>query len=321
MWIDERRNRLPTPFLLPRDLRTILLVLLAASLFSSSGCRVFRSHKVSDESIAAARQLSLQGIDAQQRGQWDRAEMLFAAAILKCPADERARCGYAESRWQRGAFADAIGHMEEAVRLSGHDPERLVRLGQMYRPRGDLAQAARQAERAIAVNGQLAAAWALRGEVLQAQGKRSEALASYHRALSHEQPLPEVQLAIADIYSQENRPQRALATLQSLAGSYSPDQVPPQVRFREGLALRSLARHQDSARALEQAAQQPNPPAELLCELARSQMLAGDVAAARHTVAAALKGNPRHPGSLALAEELSAPPSAVATASLTTPMR
>src|SRR3954469_5769764 len=79
------------------------------------GCRVFRSHKISDESIAAARQLSLQGIDAQQRGQWDRAETLFAAAILKCPTDERARYGYAESLWQRGMWPQAVQHMEEAV--------------------------------------------------------------------------------------------------------------------------------------------------------------------------------------------------------------
>ena len=34
------------------------------------------------------------------------------------------------------------------------------------------------------------------GEVLQLQGNHSEALASYHRALSYEQPLPEVQVAI-----------------------------------------------------------------------------------------------------------------------------
>ena len=100
-------------------------------LFCSTGCRAFRIHKVSDENIAAARQLSLQGIDSQQRGQWDRAETLFAAAILKCPSDERARYGYAESLWQRGAWQQAVEHMEEAVRLSGNDPERLVRLGQM----------------------------------------------------------------------------------------------------------------------------------------------------------------------------------------------
>ena len=72
--------------------------------------------------------------------------------------------------------------MEEAVRLSGDDPDRLVRLGQMYRSRGDLSQASKQAAQAIAANPQLASAWALRGDVLLAQGSRSEALASFHRA-------------------------------------------------------------------------------------------------------------------------------------------
>src|SRR5262245_32987176 len=98
--------------------RAIFLAVVFAAAAPAGGCRVFRSYQASDESIAAARQLSLQGIDAQQRGHWDRAETLFAAAILKCPTDERARCGYAESLWQRGSYADAISHMEEAVRLS-----------------------------------------------------------------------------------------------------------------------------------------------------------------------------------------------------------
>jgi tetratricopeptide (TPR) repeat protein len=294
---------------------SVLGGLLIAAFVLSGGCRAFRSHKISDESIAAARQLSLQGMDAQQRGRWDRAETLFAAAILKCPSDERARYGYAESLWQRGASQQAVEHMEEAVRLSGNDPERRVRLGQMYRARGHLDLAGRQADLAIAVNGQLAAAWALRGQVLQAQGDRNAALTSYHRALSYQQPLPEVQLAIAEIYAQENRPQRALATLQSLAGSYAPGQVPSQVLVGQAVALRALSRHQDATRLLTQAVQQPNPPVELLCELARTQMLDGDIAAARQTLASALIRGPRHPGCLALAEELNASRSNVVTAS------
>src|SRR5262249_18326423 len=160
------------------------LVLLGIAFFAP-GCRSFRSHKVSDESIAAARQLSLQGIDAQQRGHWDRAEQLFAAAILKCPGDERARYGYAESLWQRGAWQQAVDHMEESVRLSGNDPERLVRLGQMYRARGDFARAGQQADAAIAANGQLAAAWALRRDVLPAQGDSGAAPISFPRPFSH----------------------------------------------------------------------------------------------------------------------------------------
>jgi tetratricopeptide (TPR) repeat protein len=293
--------------------RAILLAVLLATL--AGGCRALRGHKASDESIAAARQLSLQGIDAQQRGHWDRAEMLFAAAILKCPTDERARCGYAESLWQRGSQAEAISHMEEAVRLSGHDPERLVQLGQMYRSLGDLAQASRMAERAIAANGQLAAAWALRGEVLQAQGNRGEALASYHRALAYEPSLPAVQLAIADIYLADNRPQRALATVQEMAGSCEGGQVPVGVLFREGLALSRLGRHRDAAGVFAQAVQQSNPPPELLCELARSQMLAGETNAARQSMAAALTTYPRHLGCIALAQELGVSIGGIATAS------
>jgi Flp pilus assembly protein TadD len=306
--------RRPAFVLLHASRAAIVFLLLSAAL-SACGCRVLRRYKASDESISAARQLSLQGLDAQQRGHWDRAEMLFAAAILKCPSDERARCGYAESLWQRGAASEAIDHMEEAARLSGDDPERLVRLGQMYRARGDLARAGRQADLAIAANPQLAKAWALRGSVLQAEGNRSEALANYHRALSYEESLPDVQLAIAEIYAQENRPQRALATLQALAASFAPSQVPPEVLVAEGRALVALGRPQDASRVLAQAARQPNPPIELLVELARTQMLAGEPSAARQTVAATLARDPQHAGCLALEREWGLPQPAVARAS------
>src|SRR3954466_2921026 len=90
-------------------------------LMGMCGCRVFRGHKISEENIAAARQLALQGIDAQQRNHWERAESLFAAAIVKCPSDERARHGYAEALWQRGVWQQAVEQMEESVRLSAGD--------------------------------------------------------------------------------------------------------------------------------------------------------------------------------------------------------
>jgi tetratricopeptide (TPR) repeat protein len=315
MWASVCRHRLPSRFALRHVSSVVAAVASLLVTVPTGGCRVFRGHKVSDEGIAAARQLSLQGMDAQQRGQWDRAETLFATAILKCPADERARCGYAESLWQRGAGNEAIAHMEEAVRLSGHDPERLVRLGQMYRARGELPRAGRQADLAIAANPQWAAAWALRGEVLQAQGNRSEALASYHRALSYEHPLPRVQLAIAEIYAQENRPERALATLQSLAASLLPGEAPTELYVGQASALTALGRPQDAVRTLAQAVQQPDPPAELLCELARAQMLAGDDDAARQTATAAVARYPRHAGSLSLNEELTRRRAIVVTAS------
>jgi tetratricopeptide (TPR) repeat protein len=196
--------------------------------------------------MAAARQLSRQGLDAQQRHDWQRAELLFAAAIVKSPADERAHYGYAESLWRRGNYAAAIASMEESVRLSGYDPERRVRLGTMYLATGDIRLALLQAERAIAANPQLSGAWALRGKAEHASGALHEALASFHRALSLAPEVTEVQLAVADIYALQNRPQRALATLQSLADQFPADQIPREVLERQALALRALGRPQDA---------------------------------------------------------------------------
>jgi tetratricopeptide (TPR) repeat protein len=289
-------------------------LLLLAFAASAGGCRALRSRKPSDENIAEARQLSLQGLDAQQRGHWERAEGLFASAILKCPADERARAGYAESLWQRGDYEHAISHMEEAARLSGNDPQRLVQLGEMYRARGDFERASQQADRAIAANPLLATAWALRGHALQARGNRTEALASFHRALAYEQALPEVQLAIAELYLQEQRPQRALATLQSLAAHSAGENAPVELLVRQAAALRDLGRFQAAERLLADAAEHRPPSADLLYELARVQLLAGDATAARQSVSAALDAQPQHAGALALQQQLGTPETIVAAA-------
>ena len=278
--------------------------MLTAAWGTLSGCRMLRCRKVSDESINEARQLSLQARDAQQKGRWEQAEDCYAAAVTHCPTDERARCGYAEALWHRGDRERAVMHMEEGVRLSLDDPERVVQLGKMYLERGELHRAAVQAEKAISSNRQLASAWALRGNVQAADGDRTAALASYHRALSYQPQFPEVQLALADAHAQGGRPQRALAALQALAEDYPAGQVPANVAIRQGLAVRALGRYRDSVDCLAAAARQPGPDPDLLFELARSQALAGDQLAASKTVTAALVLRPDHVPSQHLQQEL-----------------
>lgn len=296
-------------------LRAIGAGSLVCLSLAAASCGALRCPKVSEQSVADARRLSLQGLDAQQHGQWENAEGLFAAAIIKCPHDERARCGYAESLWRRGACPEAIAHMEESVRLAGHDPVRLVQLGNMYLGVGDLPRAGDQAERAIAASPELAAAWALRGDVLQGQGNLSAALASYHRALAYQEPFPAVQLAIAEIYRRENRPERSLATLQSLAASFPTGQAPADVLIAESRAMQALGRHHDAALKLALVARRGNPSADLLCELAHVQLLAGETTAARQTLHAALARHANHPAGLALLQELGARQNAIAAAS------
>jgi tetratricopeptide (TPR) repeat protein len=280
-----------------------LLLLTSLAFCPQLGCRVFRCH-TSDEAISAARDLSLQGIDAQQKGRSGEAEQLFAAAIQRCPQDERARCCYAEVLWQRGAQDEAVSHMEVAVRLSGSDPQRRVQLGKMYLARGQVHQASVQADEAIAANREFAAAWALHGDVLKAEGLRSEAQSSYHRALAIQPHYPEVQLALADLYGQQDKPQRALATLQTLADHYPPDQVPSEVSYREGLVLRRLGRHEDAAQRLAAAIRRGPPSADMHFELAQTQILSGDRNAASQTVAAGLALHPNHAGLSRLGSEL-----------------
>lgn len=278
--------------------------LLVLALVASTGCRAFRCQKASDEAVASARQLALQAMAAKDRGRTEQAEVLLADAVRQCPVDERARCGYAESLWQRGACETAVAHMEQGVKLSGYDPERRVQLGTMYLAQGQLEAAAMQAERAIQANAQLANAWALQAKVQRAQGVRSEALANFHRALTLQPHFPEVQLAVADIYAEQGRSQRCLATLQSLADAFPPDQVPVEVLTRQGLVLREMGRHLDAAGVLAQAVEQGKPTAELLYQLAQAQILSGDTASASRAVVAGLERDPQHAGCRTLSEQL-----------------
>ncbi len=280
-----------------------VVALLALAWAPQVGCRAFRCH-TSDEAVSAARDLSLQGLDAQQKGRSDQAEQLFAAAVQRCPQDERARCCYAEILWQRGEHEEAVAHMEEAVRLSGSDPLRRVQLGKMYLARGQVHQASVQADKAKGANRDSAAAWALHGDVLKAEGLRDEAVASYHRALAIQGHYPEVQLALADLYGQQDRPQRALATLQALADHYPPDANPSEVSYREGLVLRRLGRHQDAVEQLTAAVKRGPATPEMHYELAQTQMTAGDRNAAAESVAAGLALHPNHAGLSRLTSEI-----------------
>lgn len=269
---------------------------------AAGGCATF-GRKASD-GVVEARQFSLQGIEAMQRGNLEQAESQFSRAVATCPTDERAHSQLAETLWQRGSMDEAIRHMEQAAELSGGDAGVLVRLGEMYLSRGDLVRAAEQADQAIRVNRSLASAWALRGQTLRRQGQRVDALAAFHRALSYQKHYPEVQLAAAEIYRELSRPQRTLCTLEALADQYSPGQEPQQVLFLEGLALKALGRNHDAVERLAAASKRGRATPELLYHLAEARMRTGDPTNARLAVDQALALAPQHGPSLRLRSQL-----------------
>jgi tetratricopeptide (TPR) repeat protein len=248
--------------------------------------------------------MSLQGIDALQRGQWDDAEALFADALHQNPTDERAHHHYAEVMWKRGQSKAAIQHMEESVRLSGGDPALLVQLGEMYLDQGDVDSARECATEAIDTNSHLPGAWALRGDVYRRQGNWDAALESYHHALSEQPHFPHVQMAAADVYRQQNRPQRALATLDSLAAQYRPQETPVELFFHKGLSYKALGRFPEAVSSLTAATQPSETPADWYYHLAEAQHLSGNSASAKLAVQAALHRAPDHIASLRLQDKI-----------------
>lgn len=244
------------------------------------GCATLKPSPV-PEHVVQARQLSLGGIDAMQQDQWEKAEWLFKKAIEKCPADERAHQQFAEALWHRDARAKAIEHLERSVELSGGDPHRRVRLGEMYLAENQIEKAWQQAEAAIESQRKLASAWALRGDILRKQGRLQEAVANYHRALSEQPQYPQVQLAAAGVYRELNRPRRALATLEVLATQYPPSEVPQEVLLQQGLALKAMDRYDDAVMMLSAASRRGEPTLDILYHLSEAQLAAGDTANAR----------------------------------------
>ena len=284
--------------------RAFLLLSCAASfLTTSSGCRTF-CPKSLEQNVVDARQASLQGLDAMHQGRWDEAERIFASAVKACPSDERARSCYAETLWQRGSCDEALGHMQEAVRLSQGDPQRVVQLGEMHLALGQLKEAQQQADQAIARNCRLSSAWALRGNVHMGRGQYDDALADYHRSLAYSEHQPRVQMNVAQIYRRQNRSQRALSTLETLAEQFPPGEVPLDVIAMQGMSLKELGRHEDAAVMLAQAASQGSPSSDLLFHLAEAQFFAGDASAAQASLDLALAQDPQHSGGLQLRTHL-----------------
>jgi tetratricopeptide (TPR) repeat protein len=271
-------------------------------LCCAGGCAAF-SQPV-DDNVIRCREQCQAALDAQRRAQFDRADQLLASAVDACPEDERARRLYAEALWQRGDAASAITHMDEAVRLSGGDAQLSVRLGEMYLARGDSARAARHAAAAITAAPQLPAAWALEGDVLASQRNREAALARYHRALAYRRDYPQVQFAVAEIYAQQGRHQRALATLAALSEQFEPDRMPQRLAVMRGVSHKALGQYDAAADQFTLAAKAAPPTPELLYELADSLLLAGEPSAARLAAEQALSLAPDHMDSRRLMAQL-----------------
>jgi len=288
--------------------RWLIAVTLAMAL---AGCASLGRNRNQD-AIVSAREIALRGTDALQSGRLEQANQLFARAVEVCPVDERVRARYAESLWQQGSRAEAIENMQQAVQLSGGDPELQVRLGRMQLAVGNLQRAAQLADQTIHSGHELAASYRLAGDVLATENRWQEALARYHRALAIHADYPEVQYAIARLYLEHGQVRRALSTLQSLEGHYSKRDSPANLLYLEGLAYKSLGRFDPAIARLTEATKRGLNTADVYYHLADTHYRAGDPTNARLALQQALALQPGHSEATQLAHIID-PSSRIAT--------
>lgn len=236
---------------------------------------------------------------------YEDAEALFAEALRRCPTDERAHWGMAEVQWKQGNTQTAAVHMEEASRMSGNNPDILVRLGEMHLQAGRLADASIQADLALSHNRQHAGAWQLRGHIFEQQQQSQQAIECYHRALMLQPNNPVVQVALASIYQQQGRPQRALATLERMADLQTEEYASASTWLLKGQALASLGQIEEAKKCLRDAALQADPKDfQLFLQMAQLQTEVGQWAEARASLGRSLSMQPENPEALALQQKL-----------------
>jgi tetratricopeptide (TPR) repeat protein len=274
-----------------------ILILLPAVL---PGCRLPGRDGPVSESLATCRQFSQQGVAALERGQREKAEELLAKAVKACPVDPEARRHYAETLWQRGARAEAVAQLEQAVRQSADDATLHVRLAEMHLAMSRPDAARQSAEQAVERNPRSGAAWMVRGQVIRAAGDAHQALADCLRALRYAPDDRRVLLEVAELQRQLNQPERALQTLQCLADTYAPGEESQQVLHLTGMACMALGRYGEAVESLSAAATRETATAELFYRLGEAQRLAGHPAEASASAQRALALDPKHQPSLDL---------------------
>jgi tetratricopeptide (TPR) repeat protein len=175
---------------------------------------------------------------------------------------------------------------------------------------GQVDRARQCSELALDLDPKLASAWAVRARTSRAGGDMQAALADYHRALAEEPRNQAILLEVAELYARTNEPQKALATLHTLADTYPPGEEPQQVLYQQGLAYRAVGRAADAAESLAAAADRDDPSTEILYRLAEAELAAGQRERAARAAWQALALDPEHAASRELLVRLGAKPGA-----------
>lgn len=111
-------------------------------------------------------------------------------------------------------------------------------------------------------------------------------------ALAYQPDFADVQIQAADIYQQEKRFDRCLATIDRLQDGVGIDATPSQVDMLQGIAMRKLGRWDEAERCFLRATVKSPDDSAPYVELASLQLQLGQIDRARGSLQAAMKLDP-----------------------------
>jgi len=292
----------------------VFVTLVAIVLSSLTGCRLF-SPRVTLETLTTAAEIERRGDQLYKSGQYKAAADRFEEAAAMVTSDQLVRRKLADTYWAENRYNAAIAAMRTAIKLANPVFDReirqewFVRLAEMYLDVGNVDRALHWVDRAIEENPQMLPARVVRGSIFARVQSYTAALEDYHYALSlmAEESSAErvrVEIEVARIYSQQQRPHRVLA----MTSAIDPRTLQPtqaiDVHLIRAMALRDRQRFADAVRELQQILVLDANHAQAHFVLASTYWQQGDIVRAQSSLAEVFRLNPNHPAALRLQQQM-----------------
>ena len=274
-----------------------------ALLVMTAGCQTLDPFRNSvHQKASVLRGWTHSGLDAMQNGKLAQARSLFKRAASQSPKDVIARVNLARADARLGNLQEAIEHLRSAIELDPAEPNLHVELGELYFQASQPAEAAASVARALERSPRSAKAWGLQGKLSHRSGKLQQALSEYQRSLSyssiastHGNHDDETQMLMAQVYQQLGKPTRALSTVEQLLSRYPRDRQPENALLVKGKTLMQLNQPGPAVDVLAIACARPDASLESHLRLGEAQLLNGNRAMARQTIAQARQQYPDEP--------------------------
>ena len=270
----------------------------------TAGCQTLHPfHNSVQGKASVLRQWTHSGLEAMQNGKLSQARSFFRRAASQSPQDIVARVNLARADARLGNLQEATEHMRSAIELDPDEPDLHVELGELWFQASRPTEAAASVARALELSPRSAKAWGLKGKLSHSAGNLQQALSEYQRSLSYSSTHgihdDETQMLMAQVYQQLGKPTRALSTVEQLLSRYPRDRQPGNALLAKGKTLMQLNQPGPATDVLAIACARPDATLESHLRLGEAQLLNGQQASARKTIAQARR---RHPDEPLLAE-------------------